>query len=120
MYLYTMHEFSLAGEVVKLAEYEAEKNKARSVSEITIEVGSMSGIEADAFESALGLLTEGSILEKALLNIVKTRGRGMCNTCGKEFEMNRRIDTCPQCHSYPSEIRGGSEFRVVSLLIEEE
>ena len=27
-----------------------------SVSEITIEVGNMSGVEADAFESALGLL----------------------------------------------------------------
>jgi hydrogenase nickel incorporation protein HypA/HybF len=120
MYLYAMHEFSLAGEVVKLAEYEAEKNKALSVSEITIEVGNMSGIEAEAFESALGLLAEGSILDKAILNIVRTRGRGLCSSCGKEFEMNTRMDTCPWCHSDPSEIRGGNELRVVSLLIEED
>jgi hydrogenase nickel insertion protein HypA len=82
-----MHEFSLASEVIKLAECEAEKNKALAVIEITIEVGSFSGIEAEAFESALGLISEGSVLEKARLNIVKTSGK---------------------------------EFRVVSLMIEEE
>jgi hydrogenase nickel insertion protein HypA len=82
-----MHEFSLATEVIKIAESEAVKNKALAVSEITIEVGNLSGIEAEAFESALGLISEGSVLEKARLNIVKTSGK---------------------------------EFRVVSLMIEEE
>jgi hydrogenase nickel incorporation protein HypA/HybF len=82
-----MHEFSLATEVIKIAESEAVKNKALAVSEITIEVGNLSGIEAEAFESALSLISEGSILEKARLNIVKTSGK---------------------------------EFRVVSLMIEEE
>jgi len=82
-----MHEFSLATEVIKIAESEAKKNKALAVSEITIEVGSLSGVEAEAFESALSLLSEGSILEKTRLNFVKA---------------------------------GGTEFRVVSLTIEEE
>lgn len=115
-----MHEFSLAEEVIKLAEHEAKKNNAVSVSEITIEVGNMSGIEAEAFESALGLLSEGSILDKACLNILKLKGKGVCNSCKQEFEMDKRMDTCPQCHSFPSEIKGGNEFRVVSLMIEED
>lgn len=113
-----MHELSLAGEVIKIAEYEAEKNMARLVKEITIEVGNFSGVEVDAFESALGLLTEGSILEKTRLNIVRKNGKGFCPACEQEFEMNQRIDTCPGCHSFPSEVRGGYEFRVVSLMIE--
>jgi hydrogenase nickel incorporation protein HypA/HybF len=115
-----MHEFSLASEVIDLARHEADKNNALSVSEITIEVGNMTGIEADVFESALGILSEGSILEKAQLNIVRIKGKGVCISCEQEFEMNKRMDTCPKCHSFPSEIRGGNEFRVVSLLIEEE
>jgi len=115
-----MHEFSLAGEVIKLAEYEAGKNGALLVSEITVEVGNMTGIEADALEMALGILSEGSILEKAILNIVRTRGKGICSECGKEFEMERRMDTCPACNSFPSEIRGGNEFRLVSMLVEEQ
>jgi len=115
-----MHEFSLAGEVIKLARHEAEKHKSMSVSEITIEVGNFSGVEAEAFESVLGLLSEGSILEKARLNILRLKGKGICAACNKEFEMDQRMDTCPECQSYPSEIKGGNEFRVVSLLIEEE
>ena len=115
-----MHEFSLAIEVVKLAQNEAKKNRALSVSEITVEVGNMSGVEAEPFESALRLLTEGSILEKARLNIIKINGKGKCIACECEFEMNQRMDTCPECGSFPSEILGGNEFRVVSLLIEEE
>jgi hydrogenase nickel incorporation protein HypA/HybF len=115
-----MHEFSLAGEVVKIAEHEAEKNKARSVSEITIEVGNFSGVESQAFKEALKILSEGSIIEKASLNIVRIKGIGICHACEKEFEMDQRMDTCPECHSFPSEIKGGNEFRVVSLLIEQD
>ena len=115
-----MHEFSLATEVIKLAECEAEKHKALSISEITIEVGSFSGIEVEAFKSALDLIFEGSILEKARLNIVKTKCKGICPVCDKEFIMDQRIDSCPQCNSFPSSIIGGNEFRVVSLIIEEE
>ena len=115
-----MHEISLAVEVIKLAQHEAEKNKARSVSEITIEVGNFSGVEAQAFEEALGLLSEGSMLEKASLNIVRIKGRGVCHACEKEFDMNQRTDTCPGCNSFPSEIKGGNEFRVVSLMIEQD
>lgn len=114
-----MHEFSLAVEVIKLSQNEADKNNAGSVSEIIIEVGNMSGVEADAFESALGLLVKGTILEDASLNLIKTKGTGKCIACNLEFEMNHRMDTCPECGSFPSEIKGGNEFRVVSLLIED-
>ena len=114
-----MHEFSLAVEVVKLAQTEADKNGARSVSEITIEVGNMCGVEAEPFQSALELLSKGTILENACLNIVRIKGKGICITCDNEFEMDQRMDTCPGCGSFPSEIKGGNEFRVVSLLIED-
>ena len=115
-----MHEFSLAGEVIKLAEVEAVKNKALKVSEITIEVGDFSGVQTEAFRSALEILSEGTMLEKTRLNIVRKKGKGICSACEKEFEMNQRIDTCPECNSFPSEIKEGYEFRVVSLLIDEE
>ena len=113
-----MHEFSLAVEVIKVAEQVAEENNAGSVDEITIEVGNLIGVETEAFESALSLLTEGSILEKTILNIVRLKGKGICIACKKEFEMDRRMDTCPECHAFPSEIRGGNEFRVVSMQID--
>lgn len=114
-----MHEFSLASEVVKIAGEEAAKNNARLVSEIAIEVGDLSGVDSGAFQSALELLSEGSVLDKARLNIIRIKGKGYCRSCNLGFEMDHRTDTCPVCNSFPSEIRGGYEFRVVSLTIEE-
>ncbi len=113
-----MHEFSLAIEVINLAEREAGKNMARSVREITIEVGDMSGVEADAFESALELLVKDSILDKARVKIIRTPGNGICNACDFEFEMNQRMATCPKCNCFPSVISGGQEFRVVEMVVE--
>ena len=113
-----MHEFSLAIEVINLAQREAEKNLAESIQEITIEVGDLSGVEADAFESALELLVKDSILANADINIIRTAGKGKCNACDSEFEMRFRSAACPKCQCFPSEISGGEEFRVVSLVVE--
>lgn len=113
-----MHEFSLAVEVINLAQSEAEKNNAKEIQEITIEVGDLSGVEAYAFESALGLLVKDSILKTANIYILRSPGKGKCNACDHEFEMNHRMATCPKCNCFPSEINGGQEFRVVSLVVE--
>ncbi len=112
-----MHEFSMAIEVINLAQREAVKNKANSIQKITIEVGDLSGVDADAFESALGLLVKDSILDQALVTLIRTPGLGRCNSCNDEFEMNHRMATCPKCQCFPSEISGGEEFRVVSLTV---
>jgi hydrogenase nickel incorporation protein HypA/HybF len=113
-----MHEFSMAVEVINLAEREADKAMAKIIQEITIEVGDLSGVEADAFESALGLLVKDSILDKALINIKRIPGKGKCNSCNYIFEMNQRMATCPKCQAFPSEVSGGNEFRVLSLVVE--
>jgi hydrogenase nickel incorporation protein HypA/HybF len=110
-----MHELSLAQEVVDLVSREAEKNKIISVSEILIEIGDLSGIEADAFETALDLITKATILENALKQIIRIPGNGRCTACDIEFEMENILSTCPECNAYPSEIKGGKEFRVVSI-----
>lgn len=113
-----MHEFSLAIEVINLAQREAEKSNAREIKEITIEVGDLSGVEADAFGSALDLLVKDSILDHAVVNIHKMPGKGKCAACNLEFEMNHRMAACPKCRCFPSEIKGGDQFRVVSLMVE--
>jgi hydrogenase nickel incorporation protein HypA/HybF len=111
-----MHELSLAMEVIALAQREAAKNKVIAIREIVIEVGHLSGVEADAFQSALELLVRDTILEEALINLTRTPGKGKCSACNMEFEMNMRLDTCPKCGCFPSEISGGQEFRLVSMV----
>jgi hydrogenase nickel incorporation protein HypA/HybF len=113
-----MHEISLAYEVIELAKSEAEKNSADTVLEISIEVGDLSGVECYSFRSALELVVKDSILENATIDVIRIKGKGRCSSCNKEFEMNQRFDPCPDCNCFPSEITGGKEFRVVSLIVE--
>jgi len=113
-----LHELSLANEVIRIAGYEAKRNNADLISEITIEAGSFCGVESEIFRSSLEMLSEGTILAGALLNIERKKGKGYCRNCRLEFEMNNRTDGCPLCCALPAEIRSGYEFRVVSIVVE--
>ncbi len=113
-----MHELSLAMEVISLASKEAGKKNLSVISEILIEVGELSGVEADAFQWGLEMLAKDSILAIAEIKINRIPGRGRCSSCNIEFGMNTRLAMCPECHGFPSVIAAGEEFRVVSLLAE--
>lgn len=111
-----MHELSLATDVINLVAEEAQKNGVSFISEILIEVGDLSGVEADAFQWALELLIKETILGNAEIRLNRSPGTGICKACEREFEMKNRLDSCPGCGAFPSEIRGGQEFRVISIV----
>jgi len=113
-----MHELSLAIEVIDLATREADKHKASTILEIEIEVGYLSGVEADTFLSALQLIVKETLLENTLIRLTQTPADGHCLGCHIHFEMKNRMDACPQCGSFPSEITGGQEFRLVAMEVE--
>jgi len=113
-----MHELSLAMEVIDLASREARKNGISVIREVLVEVGDLSGVEADSFKWGLEMLAKDSILAQADIRLIRTPGKGKCNSCNLEFEMKTRLDLCPGCRCFTSEITGGNEFRVVSLLVE--
>jgi hydrogenase nickel incorporation protein HypA/HybF len=111
-----MHELSLAMGVIELVQHEADKNGVSTIEEILIEVGDLCGVEADIFKSALEIVVKDTLLENASVNIIRTPGKGKCNACNLEFEMKNRLDLCPDCGCIASEVNGGQEFRVVSLV----
>ena len=113
-----MHELSLAMETIELVTREAEKTGVSLIQEIVIEVGCLSGVEADAFEFALELMVKGSLLENAIIRLIRTPGKGKCTACDLEFIMNQRLDTCPECNSFPAEISGGENFMILSMVVE--
>jgi hydrogenase nickel incorporation protein HypA/HybF len=113
-----MHELSMAMEVIELVQHEADKNGVSDIEEILIEVGDLCGVEADIFQSALEMVVKDTLLENASVRIIRTPGKGKCSTCNMEFEMKNRLDFCPDCGCFTSEVSGGQEFRVLSILAE--
>jgi Zn finger protein HypA/HybF involved in hydrogenase expression len=58
-----MHEFSIAVSIIEIAEAEAQKAKAVKIKELILDIGTMSGIEFYALETAMEMAVKNTLLE---------------------------------------------------------
>jgi hydrogenase nickel incorporation protein HypA/HybF len=114
-----MHEFSIAINIIEIAEAEAKKANCTKVSKLVLDVGTMSGIEFHALDFALESAVKNTMLENAELIINKIQARAKCSDCQNEFEIDSAFDPCPGCGGFYHQILSGKEMRVKSLVADE-
>jgi hydrogenase nickel incorporation protein HypA/HybF len=115
-----MHEASLAGGILQLVEDAARREKFRRVSLLRLEAGQLAGVEARALRFALEALAPGTCLEGASFEIDEPPGQAWCLPCSASVTINQRGDACPHCGSYQLQPTGGTELRVVDMLVEDD
>ncbi len=113
-----MHEFSIAMSIIEIAETEAKKAKGSAVTELVLDVGTMSGIEFLALETAMEMAVKNTLLEKANIQINKIQARAKCSDCAHEFDIDSAFDPCPKCNSFYHELLSGKELQVKSLVVD--
>lgn len=113
-----MHEFSIAMSIVEIAESETQKAKGTAVSELVLDIGTMSGIEFQALETALEMAIKNTMLEKAKVQVNKIQARAKCKDCSHQFEIDSAFDPCPKCGSLFHQILIGKELKVKSLVVD--
>ena len=113
-----MHEFSIAMNIVEIAEAEAAKAKANAVKELVLDVGTMSGIEFYALDAALEMAVKNTILDKTEITVNKIIAQAKCTECSCVFEIQQVFDPCPECSSLYHELLSGKELQVRSLVID--
>jgi len=64
-----MHETHLIEPIIKGLEEHARKEGAKSVSKIHIKVGQLTGIKEESFRETFGVLTKGTMLENAKVEL---------------------------------------------------
>lgn len=111
-----MHELSIAMSIVEIAEENAAMAGVKSVSEIQIEVGNLSGVVDEALEFALEEAVKNTILKNAKRIVIKIPGKAKCLECYHEFAVVDIFTPCPKCSSFNNEIISGQELRVKSML----
>lgn len=114
-----MHEASLAGGILKLVEDAARREGFRRVSALRLEAGRLAGVEVRALRFALEAIAPGTVLQGASIDIDEPEGQAWCLPCAATVALARRGDPCPQCSSYQLQPIGGTELRVVDLLVDE-
>jgi hydrogenase nickel incorporation protein HypA/HybF len=113
-----MHEFSIAMSIVEIAEKEAKKESATAINELILDIGTQSGIEYYALDTALEMAVKDTMLEKAIIKVNKIQARAKCSECKTEFEIDNAFDPCPECKSLYHELLCGKEMQIKSLVVD--
>ena len=115
-----MHELSLAGGIVKVVEDAAARDGFKRVSQLRLEAGALAGVEVRALRFALEAITPGTCLEGAAIEIDEPPGTAWCLRCSCSVEIASRADPCPLCSGFQIQATGGTELRVLDLLVHDE
>lgn len=112
-----MHEFSIALSIVDIASDEVQKNRAKGVEKIDLEIGKLSGVEIDSLKFVWDPAVKDTVLEAARRNIIEIDGLSVCQDCGHSFSSDYLFNECPECGSMFTTLKSGKELRVKSLTL---
>ena len=66
-----MHEFSIATSIIEIAEAQAQKADAIAIKELILDIGTMSGVEFYALDTAMEMAVKNTKLENSKIKINK-------------------------------------------------
>ncbi|MFD3157452.1 hydrogenase maturation nickel metallochaperone HypA [Haloimpatiens sp. FM7330] len=113
-----MHELAVTQSIINISSEEAVKHNVKTVKEIRIHVGELSGLIPECIQYYFNIASKDTIVEGALLKIKKMPIKIKCNECGHINVIKKGEYSCPKCNSYNIKIIGGNEFFIESLEVE--
>ncbi len=115
-----MHELSLAGGILRMVEAAAVRERFSRVAQLRLEAGALAGVEPRALRFALAAMAPGTCLEGAEITIAETPGTAWCAGCAAEVEIESRVEPCPRCGACPLRTTGGTDLRVLDLMVRDD
>ncbi len=115
-----MHELSIVEALIEQVEAEVERAGARGqVARLKLSIGRLSGVNADAVRFAFELLTPGTRLAGAELEIDEPKAVCRCAACGAQTEIEELSLGCPACQAGDITIDGGREMLLETIDVDE-
>jgi len=108
-----MHELGITQSVVEAV---TDRTGSSPVATVRVRVGRLAGVVPDAMRFCFELVTAGTPLEGAVLEIEQPDGRGRCRACRAEFPLTDLILLC-DCGSADVEVLAGRELAVASVVM---
>jgi len=111
-----VHELSLAQGICRTI---IERVGQRRLAAIRLDVGALSGVNADSLEFCLGEVAriEGLGAPTVVINRIAPAMR--C-ACGRDYTVEDILDACPDCGGYEREVVAGMELTVTSVDLPDE
>ena len=112
-----MHELSVALNIIEIVLDYANKLQAKSVCELELDIGTISGVIPETLEFAMDVSIKDTIIENAKIKINVIEAEAKCMKCEKHFNLNDIYTLCPFCGSFEFDIIKGKELKVKSIKI---
>jgi hydrogenase nickel incorporation protein HypA/HybF len=87
---------------------------------VELRVGHLRQVVPSALTFSFELVTQGTPLEGAVLDLEHVPAAGRCRTCGTETEFDAFPLQCGSCAGFDLELLRGEEFLVVALELDDE
>lgn len=113
-----LHELGLTQSILDLALEHATRARAVAIRSVTVEIGALSGVMADAMQFAFDVCCKDTMAEGARLVIRRIPGLGRCHACQKESELEALTHLCPHCGGLALEILQGEEMKFTEMEID--
>lgn len=112
-----MHELSLVTSILEIAEAAARREGARTIRTVALRVGAFAGVDPGALEFAFEVAREGTMAERARLEIEIVPSHARCEGCDLSFELDNPfgLALCPRCGSSSTLVERGEELEVQFL-----
>lgn len=88
----------------------------RRVSTVQLSIGKLSGVVPDALRFCFELVTSGTTMDGADLQIDEPEGRAQCRSCGIEFGLDAPILLC-RCGSANVHIVSGDQLLIRAVRV---
>ncbi|OHB71329.1 MAG: hydrogenase maturation nickel metallochaperone HypA [Planctomycetes bacterium RBG_13_63_9] len=116
-----MHEVSLVEMLIQQVGSEVDRcGHTGRVVRLELAVGPFSGVHGDSLRFAFELLSPGTLVEGAEMEITKPRAICRCGVCDAQAEIDEPVVRCPECHAENIVIEGGRELILQSIELEDD
>jgi hydrogenase nickel incorporation protein HypA/HybF len=115
-----MHELSVMNYLLEAVDQKAQSMGASKVLAINLVIGERAGIVDDSLLFYFDMLTPGTVVEGARLNVRRTEMRFHCEQCGRDYPRVGDDFRCPECQTVGQVTDDGSELLIESIMVETE
>ncbi len=110
-----MHELGITQNIVAIV---AEYAQGKKVNRVLLEIGQLSAIMPEAVRFCFDIVSQGTVLAGAKLEILEIPGLGCCCECGAEIALEKYAGKC-DCGSLQINVVNGEELKIKEIEVEE-
>ncbi len=112
-----MHEIGLCESIMEAVE---ERAAGRRVTGVCVRVGTLQRVWKPAFEQAFAMVSEGTVAEGAMVDLVVLPVRSTCRACSAAADSDEVPLACTACGATELQVEGGDELLLESIRVARE